>query len=75
MLRDRYEIDKFFMGIQQLTSEMDGVLAQIDELLDDDALVEQVKSDLSQRYPKTRQTGRKSTPVEVILRMLVVKHL
>jgi IS5 family transposase len=75
MLRDRYEIDKFFMGIQQLTSEMDATLAQIDRVLEDDALFEQVKADLSGRYPKTQQTGRKSTPVEVILRMLVVKHL
>ncbi len=75
MLRDKYEIDKFFMDIQKLTSEMDGELAQIDRLLDNDELFEMVKSDLSQRYPKTLQTGRKSTPVEVILRMLVVKHL
>jgi IS5 family transposase len=75
MLRDRYEIDKFFMDIQQLTGEMDGVLAQIDQLLDRDTLFEQVKADLSERYPQTQQTGRPSTPVEVILRMLVVKHL
>jgi IS5 family transposase len=50
-------------------------LAQIDRLLDDDAVFEQVKADLSERYPQTQQTGRPSTPVEVILRMLVVKHL
>src|SRR5579859_324389 len=29
----------------------------------------------SRRYPLTRATGRHSTPVEVILRLLVVKHL
>jgi IS5 family transposase len=75
MLRDRYEIDKFFMDIQQLTSEMDTVLAQIDQVLDSDALFERVKADLSGRYAQTQQTGRRSTPVEVILRMLVVKHL
>jgi transposase, IS5 family len=34
-----------------------------------------IKKDLSQRRPKTTQTGRNSTPVEVILRMLVVKRL
>jgi IS5 family transposase len=75
MLRDRYESDKFFMGIQQLTNEMDTVLAQIDGVLDNDTLFERVKADLSGRYPRTQQTGRRSTPVEVILRMLVVKHL
>lgn len=75
MLRDKYEIDKFFVEIQGLTSEMEPELAQIDKVLDDAAIYQLVKTDLSQRYPKTRQTGRPSTPVEVILRMLVVKHL
>jgi transposase, IS5 family len=51
------------------------VLAQLDTLLDDDALFQQVKADLSQRYPLTTRTGRPSTPVEVILRMLLIKHL
>ena len=29
MLRDAYKIDKFFIGIQELISEMDAQLAQI----------------------------------------------
>ena len=75
MLRERYEIDKFFMEIQGLTSEMEPELAQIDAVLDDETIYQIVRADLAQRYPKTQQTGRGSTPVEVILRMLVVKHL
>jgi IS5 family transposase len=75
MLRDAYDINKFFIGIQELTSEMDAQLARIDGLLDDDELYQMVRQDLEQRYPLTRLTGRPSTPVEVILRMLVVKHL
>lgn len=75
MLRDRYEIDKFFVEIQELTSDMEPELATIDEVLDDEVVYQIVKADLAQRYPKTQQTGRGSTPVEVILRMLVVKHL
>jgi len=75
MLRDKYEIDKFFIEIQGLTSEMEPELAQIDKVLDDEAIYQMVKADLSQRYPQTERTGRPSTPVEVILRMLVVKHL
>ena len=75
MLRDRYDIDKFFMEIQSLTSVMDPELSHIDVLLDDDEIFQLVKHDLAQRYPKTMQTGRPSTPVEVILRMLVVKRL
>lgn len=75
MLRDKYEIDKFFIEIQGLTSEMDPELAQIDKILDDEAIYQMVRADLSRRYPQTEQTGRPSTPVEVVLRMLVVKHL
>lgn len=75
MLRDKYEVDKFFLDIQGLTSEMEPELAQIDKVLDDEVIYQMVKGDLAQRYPKTKQTGRKSTPVEVILRMLVVRHL
>jgi transposase, IS5 family len=34
-----------------------------------------IRNDLAKRYPMTEQTGRNSTPVEVILRMLAVKRL
>jgi transposase, IS5 family len=34
-----------------------------------------VKADLTKRYPNSGRLGRHSTPVEVILRMLVVKRL
>lgn len=75
MLRDSYEMDKFFVEIQEMTSEMQPELAQIDQVLDDEVIYQMVKTDLSRRYPKTQETGRQSSPVEVILRMLVVKHL
>jgi transposase, IS5 family len=45
------------------------------ELLDDEALLEQVRADLARRYPLTTKHGRHSTPVEVIVRLLVVKQL
>jgi IS5 family transposase len=75
MLRDQYEVDKFFIEIAQRTTEMDGILVQIDLILEDIELFQQVKGDLSQRYAQTTKTGRSSTPVEVIVRMLAVKHL
>jgi IS5 family transposase len=75
MLRDRYAVDKFFMEIALSASDMDQVLIEIDKVLDDIELFQQVKGDLSRRYAKTTQTGRSSTPVEVIVRMLAVKHL
>jgi len=75
MLQDRYESDKLFTDILKLTSAMDPVLAQIDQLLDDEVLYQLIRQDLSQRYAQTEQTGRNSTPVEVTLRMLAVRRL
>jgi transposase, IS5 family len=75
MLRDRYEPMNLFTYIPTLSMRMDPVLTQMDTLLDDDALFQAVKTDLLKRYPHTASDGRPSTPVEVILRMLVVKHL
>jgi IS5 family transposase len=75
MLRDRYTPTNVFRYVPQLSAEMEPVLTQLDHLLGDDRLFEAVKADLSQRRPGTLKTGRFSTPVEVVLRMLVVKHL
>jgi len=75
MLQDRYETDKKFEGILKLSHEMEPILTQIDQLLDDEELYQLIRDDLSRRFPKTEVTGRNSTPVEVILRMLAVKRL
>ncbi|HVP21851.1 MAG TPA: ISNCY family transposase [Anaerolineaceae bacterium] len=75
MLQDRYETDKIFDSILQLTNQMDPILAQIDQRLEDEALYQLIRNDLARRYPHTEETGRNSTPVEVILRMLVVRRL
>lgn len=75
MLRDRYELDNFFIGIATQASEMEPVLVQIDSILDDEELYQMVRADMSQRHARTIETGRPATPVEVVLRMLAVKHL
>ena len=51
MLQDRYETDKVFTEILQLTNEMDPILAQIDQLLEDEALYQLIRNDLAKRYP------------------------
>ena len=75
MLRDRYEPQDLFTLVPTLGMGLEPVLARLDTLLDDDALFQAVTADLARRRPRTRIDGRPSTPVEVILRMLVVKHL
>jgi IS5 family transposase len=75
MLRDRYPIDKLFVDISELMPKMDPALVRIDQYLEDDELFQMIKTDLSKRWAKTLETGRNSTPVEVVLRVLVVKRL
>jgi transposase, IS5 family len=75
MLRDRYNPVDIFLVVPQLSHCIEPVIVQLNTLLDDDIIFEHLKADLSKRYPHTLRTGRPSTPVEVILRMLVIKHL
>ena len=49
MLRDQYELDKFFNDIASRASEMEPILVEIDHLLDDEVLYQMVKADMSQR--------------------------
>jgi IS5 family transposase len=50
-------------------------LKRIDTLLEDEAVIETVASALEERWPKSRTRGREGTPAEVVLRMLILKHL
>jgi len=75
MLREHYPVDKLFEEILGYVPDLSPELKNIDKYLEDEKLYRMIKKDLSQRRPKTMQTGRNSTPVDVILRMLVVKRL
>ncbi len=75
MLRERYEPMNVLALVSAPGMELDPMLSQLDRLLDDDALFQAVKADLAKRHPRTLADGRPSTPVEVILRLLVIKHL
>ena len=46
-----------------------------DELLDDEELIDLVYEALRRRRPQSATRGRKGTPAEVALRMLVLKHM
>lgn len=46
-----------------------------DTVLDDDQLVSAVYDALGQRHPKSRTRGRRGAPAEMVLRLLVLKHL
>jgi len=75
MLRDRYTPTDLFALVPALSLALDPVLAQLEQLLDDDVLVQRVRADACRRAQHSATRGRPSTPVEVILRLLVVKRL
>jgi IS5 family transposase len=75
MLRDRYDPMDLFTHIPGHCLRMEPLLTHLDRLLEDDALFTRVKQDLARRWPHTLTRGRPSTPVEGILRLLVVMRL
>jgi IS5 family transposase len=48
---------------------------KIDAMLEDDELIEIVHEVLARRHPQSRIRGRKATPSEVVLRLMVLKHM
>ncbi len=75
MLVDCYTREDVFARVPELAQEIDPVLKRLDTLLDDDELYQQVRVDFGKRHRSTLVHGRHSTPVEVLLRMLILKHL
>src|SRR4051794_34792415 len=75
MLRNRYPRTDLFALVPQLGLHFEPQLEQLDRLLDDDELFDLVGEALARRSPRSRSRGRPSTPVEVVLRMLVVMRL
>jgi transposase, IS5 family len=75
MLVDCYAREDVFAQVPELAQEIDPVLKRLDTLLDDDELYQQVRVDFGKRHRYTLVHGRHSTPVEVLLRMLILKHL
>jgi len=50
-------------------------LRRLDEVLADEALLDAVMTELARRHPQSRRRGRRGTPGEVALRMLVLKRI
>lgn len=50
-------------------------MRQVDEVLSDQELLGTVYEALARRWPQSRTRGRKGTPAEVVLRLLLLKHI
>lgn len=67
--------DVLRFGDLEPEKQMDPRLRRIDEALDDDVLLDGVLAAMRGRFPESGSRGRRGTPAEVALRMLVLKHL
>jgi IS5 family transposase len=50
-------------------------MRQADQVLEDDGLLTLIQQELTKRVKKSKTRGRPGTPAEVVLRMLVLKHM
>ncbi|MEO7133326.1 MAG: transposase [Vicinamibacterales bacterium] len=50
-------------------------LRRIDTVLEDTSVIAVVAQALEQRWPQSRRRGRPGTPAEIVIRMLILKHL
>ena len=75
MLIDSYPVEDVFARVPEVAAQTDPVLKTLDTLLEDDQLYQAVRTDLGTRSQHTLVHGRHSTSVEVILRLLLMKHL
>src|SRR4051812_10736610 len=75
MIVDRHPPVRLFGLVPELPDAFEPELAQLDRLLEDDEIFRRVKADMARRRPHSLTLGRPGTPVEAILRLLIVKRL
>jgi transposase, IS5 family len=77
MIRTRHHQPSLWTGV--LAEEVDDLwepwMRTADQLLDDEQLIERVFEAQARRCLKSRTRGRRQTPAEVVLRLLILKHV
>jgi transposase, IS5 family len=69
------ELILFGLAMPDPNELMDPELRKLDTILEDEELLDAVVERLRRRHPQSHRRGRKSTPADVVLRLLVLKHL
>jgi transposase, IS5 family len=60
---------------EEVTDLREDWMTQVDHVLENEKIVAAVYEALAQRHPKSRSRGRMSAPAEMVLRLLLLKHL
>src|SRR5258708_10669515 len=69
------EVVLFGLVVPEVEQLMVAWLREVDQALEDEALVDGVLEVLRRRWPQSGRRGRHGTPAETVLRTLVLKHL
>jgi transposase, IS5 family len=61
--------------VEEVSDLREEWMKHADQVLDDEQLVATVYEALAKRNPKSRTRGRRGTPAEVVMRLLLLKHI
>jgi IS5 family transposase len=77
MIRMRHEQPSLWEALfaEEVADLCEPWMRAVDELLEDDELLDAVYDAQGQRHSQSRTRGRHQTPAEVVLRMLILKHV
>jgi transposase, IS5 family len=77
MVKEKHDqMDLFESALPMGQVVLSPVLQEIDELLENTPeIIQEVKSIFEKRWPNSKNSGRASQPVHVIIRLLILKHL
>ena len=77
MIRTRHEQQTLWGGVwaKEVDDLWEPWMRQADRVLNDDELVTKIFEAQGKRWKKSRTRGRLQTPAEVVLRLLVLKHV
>ncbi len=77
MINPRYQQRTLAEGLfaEEVEEWWEPWMKEADGVLEDEELTELVYEALGRRCPQSRTRGRKGTPAEVVLRLMVLKHV
>lgn len=77
MIESRRQQLQFGEGLiaEEVTDLREDWMKHADQVLEDETLIATVYEALARRHPKSRTRGRRGTPAEVVLRLMLLKHI
>ena len=63
------------LSAEEVSDLREDWMKHADQVLEDEQLVATVYEALARRSPKSRTRGRRGTPAEVVMRLLLLKHI